>query len=91
MSLSWPNAAKALRKFVRDDAAKPREEQRLDDGQRALLEWIGERLPHSSGLVLADEVGSGKTRVACAVVHAVPGGRTCGGRRAARTHAPVEC
>lgn len=37
---------------------------------------MAERLPES-GLVLADEVGTGKTRIACAVVHAVleAGGR----------------
>lgn len=76
MSFSWARAATALRKLVGEDAAKPREEQHLDEGQRASLTWMAERLPQS-GVVLADEVGTGKTRIACAVVHAVleAGGR----------------
>jgi hypothetical protein len=76
MSFSWVRAAAALRNLAAEDASKAREEQRLDDGQRASLIWMAERLPQS-GLVLADEVGTGKTRIACAVVHAVleAGGR----------------
>jgi hypothetical protein len=76
VSFSWARAATALRRLVREDAAKPREEQHLDEGQRASLTWMAERLPQS-GVVLADEVGTGKTRIACAVVHAVleAGGR----------------
>lgn len=76
VSFSWARAATALRKLVGEDAAKPREEQHLDEGQRASLTWMAERLPQS-GVVLADEVGTGKTRIACAVVHAVleAGGR----------------
>ncbi len=76
MTFSWACAASALRKLVAEDAAKQREEQHLDDGQRASLTWMAERLPQS-GVVLADEVGTGKTRIACAVVHAVleAGGR----------------
>jgi hypothetical protein len=76
VNFSWARAAAALRKLVEDDAAKPREEQHLDEGQRASLTWMAERLPQS-GVVLADEVGTGKTRIACAVVHAVleAGGR----------------
>jgi len=76
VSFSWARAATALRKLVGEDAAKPREEQHLDEGQRASLAWMAERLPRS-GVVLADEVGTGKTRIACAVVHAVleAGGR----------------
>lgn len=76
MSFSWAHAATALRKLVAEDAAKPGEEQHLDDGQRASLAWMAKRLPQS-GLLLADEVGTGKTRIACAVVHAVldAGGR----------------
>ncbi len=76
MSFSWGLAAAALGKLIAEDAAKPREKQHLDDGQRASLRWLTERLPRS-GVVLADEVGTGKTRIACAVVHAVleAGGR----------------
>jgi hypothetical protein len=76
MSFSWSRAASALQKVVVEDAGKPCEEQLLDDGQRASLAWMAKRLPQS-GVVLADEVGTGKTRIACAVVHAVldAGGR----------------
>lgn len=76
MTFSWANAASVLRELVAEDAARPHEEQHLDDGQRASLTWMAERLPQS-GLVLADEVGTGKTRIACGVVHAVlqAGGR----------------
>lgn len=76
VSFSWARAATALRKLVGEDAAKLPEEQHLDEGQRASLTWMAERLPQS-GVVLADEVGTGKTRIACAVVHAVleAGGR----------------
>ncbi|MGK4007035.1 helicase-related protein [Sorangium sp. So ce1036] len=76
MSFSWARAASALRKLVAEIASRPREEQHLDDGQRASLTWTAERLPQG-GVVLADEVGTGKTRIACAVVHAVleAGGR----------------
>ncbi|MGV3520267.1 helicase-related protein [Luteitalea sp.] len=76
MTFSWARAASALRTLVAEDAAKQREEQHLDEGQRASLTWMAERLPQS-GVVLADEVGTGKTRIACAVVHAVleAGGR----------------
>lgn len=90
MSLSWVKIMATLRRRVSEEAVKPppppglREEQavegkyqRLDEGQRASLMWMAERLPQQGGLVLADEVGSGKTRIACAVVHAVleAGGR----------------
>ena len=76
MNFSWSRAVSALRKLVAEDATKPREDQHLDEGQRASLSWMAERLP-LSGVVLADEVGTGKTRIACAVIHAVieAGGR----------------
>lgn len=89
MSFSWDQVAKNIRKTVELEAKKPqlpagmKEEhdsegkyQRLDAGQRASLAWMADRLPQS-GVVLADEVGTGKTRIACAVVHAVleAGGR----------------
>lgn len=76
MSFSWTRAASALREIVAEDASKPRAAQRLDGGQRASLTWMAQRLPQS-GLVLADEVGTGKTRIACAVVQSVikAGGR----------------
>jgi hypothetical protein len=90
MSLSWKDAAKNIKTKVSQEEQKPplpsglKEEQdleykyqRLDAGQRASLMWMAERLPQQRGLVLADEVGTGKTRIACVVVHAVleAGGR----------------
>ncbi|NNM66349.1 MAG: hypothetical protein HKL99_17410 [Burkholderiales bacterium] len=62
MTFSWENWVVALQ--------GTQESPLLDDGQRASLAWMGKRLPQS-GLVLADEVGTGKTRIACAVVQAV--------------------
>jgi hypothetical protein len=78
MSFSWTRAAAVLRELVQEEAAKAPEDQHLDAGQRASLMWMAERLPQC-GVVLADEVGTGKTRIACAVVHAV---REAGGRAA---------
>jgi len=89
VSFSWKSVAENLLLTVALEAEKPalppelREEhdpegkyQRLDAGQRASLSWIASRLSQG-GVVLADEVGTGKTRIACAVVHAVlkAGGR----------------
>ena len=39
-------------RLVGEDAAKPRDEQHLDEGQRGSLTWMAERLP-KSGVVLA--------------------------------------
>jgi len=48
----------------------------LNEGQRATLRAIADRIPHN-GLVVADEVGMGKTRIAVAVARCVElaGGR----------------
>lgn len=48
----------------------------LNDGQRASMKALAERLPNN-GVVLADEVGMGKTRIAVALARAVieAGGR----------------
>jgi helicase-like protein/SNF2 domain-containing protein len=90
MSFAWEAAAKNIRRKVSQEEQKPplppglKEEQdiegnyqRLDSGQRASLMWMADRFPQQRGLVLADEVGTGKTRIACAVVDAVleAGGR----------------
>jgi hypothetical protein len=90
MSFSWENAAKNIQRKVSQEEQKPplppglKEEQdiegnyqRLDAGQRASLMWMADRFAQQRGLVLADEVGTGKTRIASAVVHAVleAGGR----------------
>ena len=70
MTLSWAEVGCAIRATVADDAVP------LDSGQRDSLAWIGKRL-QEGGVVLADEVGTGKTRIACAIVRAVidAGGR----------------
>jgi hypothetical protein len=70
MSFDWKTVAESLLRIANDAAV------RLDEGQRASVKWMAKRLPES-GLILADEVGTGKTRIACAVVHAVleAGGR----------------
>ncbi|KQW57054.1 hypothetical protein ASC92_12380 [Variovorax sp. Root411] len=49
---------------------------RLNAGQRASLRVFGQRLPEN-GIVLADEVGMGKTRIAVQVIESV---LRCGGR-----------
>ncbi|MDR7225228.1 helicase-related protein [Aminobacter aminovorans] len=53
-----------------------RHDDYLNAGQRASLRYMAQRLPHS-GLILADEVGMGKTRIAVALARAVI---ECGGR-----------
>lgn len=50
----------------------------LNEGQRANILAISKRLPEH-GLILADEVGMGKTRIAVTIARAV---RECGGRTA---------
>ncbi len=72
----WDEVSRHLR-------SKVDEQEKLDDaaawlnaGQRASLRAMAERLPNN-GVILADEVGMGKTRIAVAVAHAVV---ECGGR-----------
>ena len=48
----------------------------LNQGQVDSLRWVMTGLP-TRGLVIADEVGTGKTRIACAIIAAVV---NCGGR-----------
>lgn len=71
MTFSWPEVAHKVQTLV-DDAGNPS----LDDGQCASLRWIAKHI-QQHGVILADEVGTGKTRIACALVHAVvaAGGR----------------
>ncbi|MCP3393909.1 DEAD/DEAH box helicase [Bradyrhizobium sp. CCGB12] len=66
----WHVVAHKLREIARSDAA------RFNDGQVATINAISERIA-ANGLILADEVGMGKTRVAVAVIRAVTeaGGR----------------
>ncbi len=68
MTVDWDRVAQLSDTLERDT---------LDDRQCDSLAWIVERLRQSKGVVLADEVGTGKTRIACAVIHAViaAGGR----------------
>ena len=76
MTFDWLAVADVLRCKVADEERIPADSQTLDAGQRASLLWIARRIPES-GLVLADEVGTGKTRIACALIQAVveSGGR----------------
>ncbi|MGG1945932.1 DEAD/DEAH box helicase [Trinickia sp. NRRL B-1857] len=61
-----------------DVANKPQEvgARQLNDGQRASLRALAKRLP-DNGVVIADEVGMGKTRIATEVTRCVT---ECGGR-----------
>lgn len=66
----WKKVAVRLRDFANDDALE------LNVGQRASLKVIAQRLP-KNGIIIADEVGMGKTRIATTVTKAVidAGGR----------------
>ena len=70
MTFAWDAMAQHVGARIADRAAP------LDDGQRASLAWIADRIGRH-GVVLADEVGTGKTRIACVLVDAVvrAGGR----------------
>jgi len=70
LSFLWSEAARRALALAREEAVA------LDAGQRASLCWIASRISRH-GVVLADEVGTGKTRIACALVRAVveAGGR----------------
>ena len=71
MSL-WDKVSREL-----EEAAQDTTNKRLNEGQRASLHAIAERLPRS-GVIIADEVGMGKTRIAVEVAKRVKkaGGRT---------------
>ena len=55
MSFSWSKAAREIRRIVAQDRKRTAGNQRLDDGQRASLLWIADRI-QQDGVVLADEV-----------------------------------
>ena len=79
MSVDWNLVAKRVRELA-DEQSRGRPESRwLTERQCASLRWSARRLPRG-GFILADEVGLGKTRVACAIAQAV---LDCGGRAAA--------
>jgi hypothetical protein len=71
----WPKVADILCQ-ISDTPDAAGSSWRLDDGQRRSLRAIANRLP-SNGVIVADEVGMGKTRIAVATVRAVvqAGGR----------------
>ena len=64
MSL-WDKVSRELK-----DAAKDEKNMRLNKGQRASLRAMAERLPRN-GVIIADEVGMGKTRIAVEVAKRV--------------------
>lgn len=63
MTVDWALVAKGL-------TARANADERLDDGQRRSLRFIAARIPEH-GVVLADEVGTGKTRIACVLADVV--------------------
>jgi hypothetical protein len=76
--LNWFEVAgrlkqRAAKLEAREQAGDP---VRLNAGQRASLRVFGRRLPEN-GIVLADEVGMGKTRIAVQLMESVV---SCGGR-----------
>ncbi len=72
MKASWDEVAKQIRSSAHAYFAKAK----LQQGQVATLEFIAERIA-KHGVIVADEVGRGKTRIACAVAEAVA---RCDGR-----------
>lgn len=71
----WPAVADVLRQMA-DKGVSAERTWSLNDGQRRSLRAIASRI-QNNGVVLADEVGMGKTRIAVALAHAVT---SCGGR-----------
>lgn len=70
----WDQVRKEIKRLL-----KATNDNVLDDGQKASLRAIQRRLKTGQrALLLADEVGMGKTRIAAALIHAVKksGGRT---------------
>lgn len=66
----WPAVTRELRELAGSSV------ESLNDGQRASLRAIADRI-ESHGVLIADEVGMGKTRIAAALAHCVV---KCGGR-----------
>lgn len=69
----WTRVSRTLEAIARGDQPPEMtfpERWQLSPGQRASLLAIAHRLPHN-GVVIADEVGMGKTRLAAAVIRAV--------------------
>ena len=66
----WECVAERLFKFAEEDGYDLGNVNFLNPGQRLSLEVIARRLP-KHGIILADEVGMGKTRIAVALARAV--------------------
>ena len=76
----WKCVAEQLEARVAEAERQSDENALLDEGQRASVRVIAERLCCGRRAILvADEVGMGKTRIAVALIDAV---RQCGGRAA---------
>ncbi|WP_244237041.1 DEAD/DEAH box helicase family protein [Corallococcus llansteffanensis] len=77
MSVDWDRVAARLEELAREHATgRGNKGRTLREDQRATLSFVATRLPRH-GLIVADEVGTGKTTIACAVIKAVlaEGGR----------------
>lgn len=75
MTMDWLKVADELESFVRDTP-----DDLLDPGQRATVAELAGRIRNGGrAILLADEVGMGKTRIAVALIEAV---RRAGGRSA---------
>jgi SNF2 family DNA or RNA helicase len=73
--LDWNRVAQILQAYAKNAPV-----DLLDDGQRASVADLARRIVAGTrGVLLADEVGMGKTRIACALIAAV---RKAGGRSA---------
>jgi SNF2 family DNA or RNA helicase len=73
----WDQVACNLRELADSHlGVAPLSDWSLNDGQRASLRAIADRIPYN-GIVIADEVGMGKTRIAVALARCVvrAGGR----------------
>lgn len=76
----WGRVAEILDARAAEAESSDDENALLDEGQRASIRVIAERLRDGRrALLIADEVGMGKTRIAVALIDAV---RRCGGRAA---------
>lgn len=69
----WEAVSRSLIKMAQNDKSSW-----LNDGQRASVQAVAERIPNN-GVIIADEVGMGKTRIAVALARCV---QQCGGRTA---------
>lgn len=75
----WQAVARQIERIIEEAEARPtvpNKPRDLTEGQIRSLKAIAKRIPNN-GVVLADEVGMGKTRIAAAVARAV---RDVGGR-----------